>query len=60
MYKSVVTICRSDTVEAKSISMLIAIELPKGTELRIYGDGPDQKDCIEEIRSWIENHFYDE
>jgi phosphocarrier protein len=60
-YKSDVIVCGNNkTADAKSISMLMAIGLPKGAELRICADGPDEKDCIEEIRSLVDNHFYEE
>jgi len=48
------------SVDAKSISMIMALGLPKGTELKISVDGPDESDCIEEMKELIENNFYEE
>jgi len=48
------------SVDAKSISMIMTLGFPKGTELKISVDGPDESDCIEEMKELIENNFYEE
>lgn len=60
-YKSKIILSGNNkSVDAKSISMVMAMGLPKGTEMKVSVDGPDEKECIEEIRELVENKFYEE
>lgn len=48
------------SADAKSISMVMSMGLPMGTQLKIQADGQDQDACISALQELVENKFYEE
>ncbi|MHB1394695.1 MAG: HPr family phosphocarrier protein [Clostridia bacterium] len=60
-FESKVQLCSSKkNVDAKSIIMMMTLGLRKGEQMTIKADGADEKDCIEALKTYVENKFYEE
>jgi len=60
-YKSDIVVSGNNrSADAKSISMLMTMGVPKGNEIVVSVNGPDEKECIEELKNLIENKFFED
>jgi len=48
------------TADAKSIIMVMSMGVKEGHQLTIKAEGPDEEECIQALRTLIENRFYEE
>lgn len=54
-FKSKITLLgKGKTVDAKSILMVLTMGIRQGEQLTIIADGPDEAECIEVLRGFIE------
>lgn len=47
-------------VDAKSILSIITLGVNQGTEIRIYAQGIDAKQALDELKNLVENNFKEE
>ena len=60
-YRSAIEIVRGDeTVDGKSILGLLTLAAPRGTELRLTADGPDEAEALDELAQLIGQKFGEE
>ncbi|MDF2592593.1 MAG: hpr [Clostridia bacterium] len=54
-FKSKITLVgKGKTVDAKSILMVLTMGIKQGEQLTIIAEGPDEVECIEVLRDFIE------
>ena len=57
-FKSKITVtAKGKTVDAKSILMIMGMELTKGTELTIKAEGADAEDAVKALVELVESKF---
>ena len=60
-YRSAIEIVRGDeTVDGKSILGLLTLAAPRGTELRLTADGPDEAEALDALSQLIGQKFGEE
>ena len=63
VFRSSVRLERTDggaSADAKSILSVLALAAARGTELRVVGTGPDEREAVEAVCALVESRFGEE